>query len=137
MRDIVFSPIDVHVNEFHKCTSIFGGIDYFAIDDYNAMAKIKGSRCLTGEDYVTAAIVDDDDTAESIINFIRMAVKNPAVKIIILQKPNVDDLSRYGELYLGRHLGWNDLKTGEKQITFGRFVDEHGNQIARDVVKRL
>jgi hypothetical protein len=30
-----------------------------------------------------------------------------------------------------------NLKTGEKQITFGRFVDEHGNQIARDVVKRL
>ena len=133
MKGIYYAPIKAAKCESEydsgKTTTLGG----FAIWDYGSYIDVFNAKPLDETDYIFGAIVDDDDEDESILHLIRLAVGNPMVKIIMLQKPKNQDLGKW-EVYLGRKCGWKNLNSYDQRIAFGRFVDQNGNLIKPEII---
>lgn len=133
MTGFIYAPVDVQKakegNDFGLFTR-FGG---FAVADYMSYTKVFDAKDLTKSDYIVGAIVEEHDDDMDILQFIRIAINNPNVKIIILQPPMSYSLDKW-EIYLERKCGWKDLHSYDMRIAFGRFVDNDGNMLKPEII---
>lgn len=133
MTGFIYAPVDVQMAKEGNDSGVFTKFGGFAVADYMSYTKVFGAKELTKSDYIVGAIVEDTDSDMDILQFINIAINNPNVKVIILQKPDNCDLAKW-ELYLARKCGWKNLHSYDMRIAFGRFVNKDGNMLKPEIV---
>lgn len=133
MTGFIYAPVDVQMAKDGNDSGIFTRVGGFAVADYMSYVPVFNANELTKSDYIVGAIVEETDDDMDILQFINIAINNPSVKIIILQKPNNSDLVKW-ETYLGRKCGWKNLHSYDMRIAFGRFLNKDGNMLKAEIV---